>query len=291
MKILNDLKLQVYSYYDGIIALIPKLVAAIVVTAVFLSIAKWIRNRTTLYFKSRTTDTLLPSFISDLLQIVNILLGILIFLYVIGQIGIATSLLGAAGVSAFVIGFAFKDLGENFLAGVIMAFDRPFRVGDSVMTGAVEGSIVEMNLRETHIKTFDGKDVYVPNGQILKNPLYNYTIDGFLRRSFKIGLDHDSDIPKARLLIYDALASTPGILTDDKKPFSMLSEFGPQTATMTVHFWINTFDTSHSSLEVHSQAMTNVYQALVQHHYTIPADVIELKTYRDRPLSTNQSKA
>ena len=57
----------------------------------------------------------------------------------------------------------------------------------------------------THIKTFDGKDVYVPNGQILKNPLYNYTIDGFLRKEFVIGVDYGTDVDKARSIILNVL--------------------------------------------------------------------------------------
>lgn len=284
MEILNDLQNQVLSYYDSLIAIIPKLAIAILLTGLFLTIMGWVRRKVTAYLKDRADDTLLPNFISDIFKIVNIFIGSIIFLYVIGQIAIASSILGAAGVSAFVIGFAFRDLGENFLAGIIMAFDRPFRVGDTVKSQDVEGSIVEMNLRETHIKTFDGKDVYVPNGQILKNPLYNYTIDGFMRRSFTVGLDYDSDIERARKLIIEALAKTPGILTTTKKPFCMVSAFAASTVTITVQFWIDTFDKQNSSVEVHSQAMTNVLQILTDSSFNMPGDVIELKNYKDRPL-------
>jgi len=99
-----------------------------------------------------------------------------------------------------------------------MAFNRPFRLGDTVKTADVEGVIIEMSLRDTHIKTFDGKDVYVPNGQIIKNPLYNYTIDGFLRGSFTIGVDYNSDIEAARSIILSILKSTAGILQTTKPP-------------------------------------------------------------------------
>ena len=120
-------------------------------------------------------------------------------------VGAAAPLPQALVLTAIVIGFAFKDIGENFLAGVMMAFNRPFRIGDTIKSGDVEGKIVELSLRDTHIKTFDGKDVYVPNGQILKNPVYNYTIDGFLRHQFSIGIDYNSDIKKARDLIMNIL--------------------------------------------------------------------------------------
>jgi small-conductance mechanosensitive channel len=289
MEIITDLKNQVLSYYDSLIAIIPKLLVAIILTTVFLTIMGWIRRKVTKYLKSRADDTLLPSFMSDIFKIVNIFLGTILFLYVIGQIAVASSILGAAGVSAFVIGFAFRDLGENFLAGIIMAFDRPFRVGDTVKSQDVEGSIIEMNLRETHIKTFDGKDVYVPNGQILKNPLYNYTIDGFMRRSFTVGLDYGSDVERARKLILEALTGTPGVLTTTKKPFCMVSAFAASSITITVQFWINTFDRTYGSAEVHSQAMNNVLQILTDNAFNMPGDVIELKNYKDQPLQSSRS--
>jgi small-conductance mechanosensitive channel len=286
MEIITDLKNQILTYYDGIIAIIPKIFIAIVLTTIFLTVMGWIRRNLTKYLTGRADDTLLPHFISDIFKIVNIFLATIVFLYVIGQIAVASSILGAAGVSAFVIGFAFRDLGENFLTGIIMAFDRLFRVGDTVKSQEVEGSIIQMNLRETHIKTFDGKDVYVPNGQILKNPLYNYTIDGYMRRSFTIGLDYDSNIEQARKLILQALSDTTGVLTNSKKPFCMVSAFAASTVTMTVQFWIDTFDDTHSSLEVHSQAMNNVLQILTDHTFNMPGDVIELKNYKDQPLQS-----
>ena len=119
-------------------------------------------------------------------------------------------MLGAATISTFVIGFAFKDIAENFLAGVMLAFNRPFRLKDTIKTGNVEGNILEMHLsRYTH-KNFRRKDVYIPNAQIIKTPLYNYTIDGFLRQEFIIGIDYKSDIDLARNTIIDVLLKFKG---------------------------------------------------------------------------------
>ena len=80
-------------------------------------------------------------------------------------------MLAGAGISAFIIGFALKDIGENFLAGIILAFKRPFRVGDIVDINGLKGKVLTLNLRDTQIKTGDGKDVFIPNAVIIKNPL------------------------------------------------------------------------------------------------------------------------
>ncbi|HAZ24509.1 MAG TPA: mechanosensitive ion channel protein MscS, partial [Algoriphagus sp.] len=102
---------------------------------------------------------------------------------------LVSGLLAGAGITAFVIGFALKDIGENFLAGILLAFKRPFKVGDTVDINGIRGVVLNLNLRDTQIKTPDGKDVFIPNATIIKNPLVNFTIDGFLRYDFIVGLD------------------------------------------------------------------------------------------------------
>lgn len=286
MDIINDLKVQLLSYYDSIIAFLPKLAIAIVLLAIFFIVVRFARKKIIKFARSKADDQLLINFLDSIFSLINYLIGFLLFLYIIGQTGIASSILGAAGISAFVIGFAFKDIGENLLAGVMMAFNRPFRIGDTIKTADVEGSIVEMSLRDTHIKTFDGKDVYVPNGQILKNPLYNYTIDGFLRKQFVIGVDYGSDIKQIRQIILDTVEKVPGVLTKSKGPETILSNFSPSTIDITVQFWIDTFDTVHSSVEVQSQAMTAVLAALDNAGINMPGDVVELKNYRAEGLKT-----
>lgn len=286
MDIISDLKDQLLGYYDSIISLLPKLAIAVVILIIFSFVVRFLRKRTIKFARSKADDQLLINFLDSIFSLINFIIGFLLFLYIIGQTGIASSILGAAGVSAFVIGFAFKDIGENFLAGVIMAFNRPFRIGDTIKTADVEGSIVEMSLRDTHIKTFDGKDVYVPNGQILKNPLYNYTIDGYLRKQFTIGIDYGSDIKLIRSIILDTINKVPGVLTETKVPATILSDFAASTIDITVQFWINTLDKEHSSVEVRSQAMTNVLAALDAANVNMPGDVVELKNYRAEGLKT-----
>lgn len=167
-----------------------------------------------------------------------------------------------------------------------MAFNRPFRVGDTIKSAEVEGIIKEMSLRETHIKTFDGKDVFVPNGQIIKNPLYNYTIDGFLRGQFTIGIDYASDIEKIRSIILNEILNVPGILKEDKPPRTHLKSLNVSTVDIEVHYWIDTFNKNFSGLEIKSIAQTRVLKALEAAGVGMPADIVELKNYNNIPLST-----
>ncbi len=285
---LEDLMLQLESYYDSLVVLIPKLVIGAVLVTIFLFALRYLRRRVVKFAGLKADDQLLVGFIDNIFRTVNISLGVLLFLYVIGQAGLASSVLGAATLSSVVIGFAFKDIAENFLAGVIMAFNRPFRLGDTIMTGSVEGSIIEMSLRDTNVKTFDGKDVFVPNGQIIKNPLYNYTIDGFIRGNFTIGVDYDSDIEQTRKIILEVVENVPGVLNDTKPPRTHVKNLNTSTVDIEVHYWINTLNKKYSGLEIKSLAQSRVIMALKEYNIGMPANIVEIKNYESSPLKAAQ---
>ena len=276
MKIIDDLINQVVGYYDSFIVFLPKLILGLVISYLLYKILRGFTKRFVKFLTAKTDDKLLINFLDGLINTALILLSIFLFLYIIGQAGLASGILGAATISSVVIGFAFKDIAENFLAGVIMAFNRPFRKGDYVQTGSVEGSVVEMSIRETHLKTSDGKDVYVPNGQIIKNPLYNYTIDGFIRGSFTVGIAYESDVESVRKTILGVLKTVPGILLEGKIPRTHVTKLNTNTVDIEVHYWINTFDKRFSGLEVKSQAQAKTLVALNNDKVGMPATIIEL---------------
>ena len=290
MQILDDLQEQIATYYDNLVVLLPKLFIGLILMILFFVTSRFIRRRLARALRKKADDPLLIDFISNVMKGFNFIFGIMLFLYVIGLSGIVKTVLGAASVGGLVLGFAFKDIGENFLAGVIMAFNRPFRIGDTVETNGVTGSIVGLTLRETHLKTFDGKDVYIPNGQILKAPLFNFTIDGFLRKQFVIGVDYDSDLPRVRKLIVENLKDIGGIIQDERPPQTILTELGASTVNVTVQYWIDTFDKSHSGNEIQSMAMNAVVRGLEKEGINMPGDIIELKNYKDQSLSTGEKK-
>lgn len=238
---------------------------------------KQVRRRLVTYMRKKADDRILVDFTNSIFRVLNVLLLALLFMYIVGLGHIAGTIVGAAGLSAFVIGFALKDIGENFLSGVIMAFDRPFRLGDTIRTGSVEGVVSKLSLRDTHVKTFDGIDVYVPNSQIVKNPLYNYTIDGFIRYSFVVGVDYATDIEQARSIVLEAVRLTPGVLIETKPPRTHAKNLNTSTVDIECHFWIDTFDSTKSGLEIKSQALTRTVAALADAQINMPADIVEIK--------------
>ena len=204
---------------------------------------------------------------------------------VMGLGAIAGGLVAGAGLSAFIIGFAFKDIGENFLAGIILAFKRPFRVGDTIEIEKTIGNVVSLDLRTTQVKTFDGKDVFIPNSTLIKNHLINYTIDGFLRQDFLISVDYATDLSKAIHIILQTLDNVPGgILKGEKKPTVVVSSLDASSIALQVFYWLDTFDKSVSGLKVKTEAIQSCLRALEAENVYMPGNIYELKNYHQEKL-------
>ncbi|MEM9920631.1 MAG: mechanosensitive ion channel family protein [Bacteroidota bacterium] len=280
----QDIQTNIQTYYQSLIALLPKLLLAVLVFLILYAIANSVSRSLNKRLESQMDDPLLARFLSRIARIGIIIIAFLIFLKIIGLGAAAGSILAGAGVSAFVIGFAFKDIGENFLAGIMMAFNRPFRIGDVVELTGVTGKVITLNLRDTQIKTFDGKDVYIPNGNVLKNPVINYTIDGFIRNDFSIGLDYGSDILKAQKIILDVIKQEEGVLQGDKAPNVQLTSLGNSRMNMTAYYWFNTLNTNVSPGQIKTQLIQKCFQALDEQGYYIPKEVLEIKNYHDTQL-------
>jgi small conductance mechanosensitive channel len=280
-KFIEDLYSQILSYYGNLVDLLPKLFLGILVFIIFWFIARRAKRLAMKKLPHTIDDQLLANFLSQVVKITFMLIGILSFLQIIGLGKAASSLLAGAGIGAFIIGFAFKDIGENFLAGILMAFKRPFRIGDVVETGSITGVIKGLSLRETHIKTFDGKDVFYPNGMILKNPIINFTIDGFLRFDFITPLEYGANVTQAMQIIKEELPNVNGILVDDKAPSFNITSTEDNAIALTTYYWINISDKSISGLAVKNEAIERVFAKLQQAGFNIPTLVVELKKNGD----------
>lgn len=260
---LQDVLNQITLYFDGLAELAPKIIMAAIVLVTAWFIARIIRSVTDKKLKKSMEDPLLAEFLATMTRTVIFIIGISIAFKVLGLSGVTASILAGAGITAFIIGFTLRDIGENFLAGILMAFKRPFRVGDFVETGPIRGRVVALNIRDTQLKTPDGKDVYVPNANIIKNPLLNYTIDGFLRFDFVVNLPSGINYEAVMKEIEVAVESVEGVLKRRRKTEVYVSAIAPGRVDVNVRFWIDTFRTKATSDKVRSDVIIRV-QALIE---------------------------
>lgn len=185
--------------------------------------------------------------------------------------GAASGILAGAGVSAIILGFAFKDIGENFIAGFFLAFSRGFSIGDVIEVAGVKGRVNSINLRTTHLRTFDGRDVFMPNALLVKNPLSNYTRDGLLRYDFVVGLDYATNISDAVKLIMKTLDAEKRIEhQDDLKPFALLEQFSTSRINLRVSYWVNSYDFLGPIAFLQTDVMNKVIISLTDAGFSLP---------------------
>lgn len=285
--------LEFEQFKDSIVAHLPKIAVALLVLLIFYGLGKLMRRIAERRFKVRLKDNLVASFAGSVGKWAFYLMGLAIALYILGFGPMATSLLAGAGIGAIVIGFAFKDIAENFLAGVLLAINRPFSVNDIIEVDSFKGTVRTLNLRTTHVRMPDGRDVFIPNALMVKNVLTNYTKDGLMRQEFIVGLDTGADVRAARSLILKLLEDEPRVL-DVPKPNVLLENLGVSTADVKVFFWINVFQNSEepnpnlTAETVKSSVMRSVKDLLLANGFNLPSSIMELKNYDDKqPLYIN----
>ena len=199
-------------------------------------------------------------------------MGILLALGLLGLQGMAASLLATGGVVAIVLGFAFREVGENFLAGLFLTFSRPFEIGDLIKTGELMGTVRAIDLRHVHVRTFDACDAFVPSAQIFREPLYNYTRDGLRRPSFSIGVAYHDDPGRVLALLEDAVKTVPDI-TKDHAPFVTVKEFAAQFVEYEVFFWLDVTKSKRGFVAIVNDAKIRCWQALRDAGVTFSTDV------------------
>ena len=258
----SDIAVEITGYYDAFVVFFPKLLIAFIILFVAWLIGRLLRRFTNSKLKSQMDDPLLAEFLATMTRSVIIIIGLLIAFKTIGFGGITASILAGAGITAFIIGFALRDIGENFLAGIIMAFKRPFRVGDFVETGLTKGTVLALNLRDTQLKTPDGKDVYVPNANIIKNPLINYTIDGFLQFDFMVTLPAGIDRQIAMQAIKNEVETVAGVLKRRRRAEVFITAIAPGRVDIKVSYWVDTFKTRDTSEKIRSDVILRVEKLL-----------------------------
>ncbi|MCB9682858.1 MAG: mechanosensitive ion channel family protein [Alphaproteobacteria bacterium] len=253
------------------VALLPSAIGALCVLVVAWLVSR-VARATVLGILSRGRFTAVHrSFFGQITRWIVLLVGLAIALDVMGMGGIASGLLAGGSITAVVLGFAFREIGENLLAGVLLAFSRPFEVGDTVESGDFRGAVREISLRTTHVRTDDGRDVHIPNAQIVNQPLVNYTLDGLQRPSFEIGVDYGADLAAAVALLTQVVTDLPEVL-EAPAPRVVLNRFEGAWVVLTVAFWTDVKAAPTPMLGVRSLAMDACRRALRDHGYVLSND-------------------
>ncbi len=211
-------------------------------------------------------------FLQNLVTWVIATIGFLLALGLMGFTGVAASLLATGGVVAIVLGFAFREIGENFLAGFFLTFSRPFELDDLIKTGDLTGKVRSIELRYVHIRTFDACDVFVPSAQIFREPLYNYTQDGLRRPSFTVGVAYHDEPSQVIALLEQAIGKTDGVIRDPR-PYVRVKDFSAQYIEYEIFFFFDVKLCKRGYDDISNDVMINCWRALRDAGMTFSTDV------------------
>lgn len=281
-------------FYNNLIEQLPGIGFGLLIIILGVLIGMWVGNFARRRISAHTHDPLMSKFLGKVIRLLLTTIAIMLGLRAAGLGGIATGILTAAGASALVLGFAFKDIGENFISGIILAFNRPFNINDTVEIGSNFGKVKAMEFRYTKLKTFDGKDVYIPNSDVLTKPVTNYTEDGFYRWDFIIGIAYEDNISGAKKVVLDALRSEANVIEDEEhENFVIEDKLDTSTVNLKVFFWVDTKDFRRMALITKGNVVRAVKEALEDNGFYMPADIQEIKLYgkeNDFPFRISENK-
>lgn len=183
-------------------------------------------------------------------------------------------LLAGLGFFSVAVGFAFQDILENTLSGVLLLFRQPFESGDQIEVQDQAGTVEAITIRETRIKTFDGQLVVIPNRDVYKSVIRVQTHYADRRLIFVVGTAYENDAEEACDVIRSALASVDGVATDPS-PEALVSELGVSTVNIDARFW--TASRQHDTRLVLDKAIRAVKVALDEAAIEMPADIVALQ--------------
>jgi small-conductance mechanosensitive channel len=158
-------------------------------------------------------------------------------LYALNQLDVdLVPILGALGVAGIALAFAFQNILENFIAGILILMRRPIRIGEQVSLSGTEGTVTDIDLRTVVVRRVDGKLVFVPNAAVLSNPIVNLTREGIRRTTLDVGVAYHTDLDRAREVILQAVGSVEGVLADPP-PEAYVHTFGSSSIDVAVRYW------------------------------------------------------
>ncbi len=224
--------------------------------------------------RSKRVDALLRTFVCSVVSKCGWAILIVIAL---GRLGVDVGpLVASLGVTGVVLGFAFKESLGSLAAGLMIALNHPFKVGDYVTVAGVEGAVVELNMMATVLSTADNKKVTVPNNAVWGRAITNFSALGKRRVDVQVGVAYGTDLAKAREVALQALAKVPGVLADPAPAVAVASLEDSE-----VVFNVRPWSTCADYWAVHSAAQVAVMEAFEKAGFDIPFPQLDVHMKND----------
>jgi len=280
LQVLNDTA-------RGVVRLLPLIVVAIVVIAI-----SWMLARLTVYalrrrLMGRSISRLLREVMARAGGMIVMLIGLYLVLRIAGLTQLALTVVGGTGLIGLVLGIAFRDITENFLASLLLSVQQPFRDGDLVEVANVTGYVQRLTSRATVLMTPDGNQVQVPNSSVFKGTIRNFTSNPNRREDFIVGIGYEDSITFAQEVALKVLAEHPAVL-NEPEPLVLVENLGPSTVNLRVYFWLD--GGRHSWLKVKSSVIRHIKRAFQDSGISLPDESREVTFPHGVPVRMVESE-
>lgn len=264
---------QVREKFVRLLASLPLLLLALALVLLFAWLGRALaRHLHRLHWGSR--NPYLDGLLRQVVRLAMLVIGLLIALDLLGATALVGAVLGSAGVLGIMLGFAFRDLAENHLAGVMLSLRRPFEPGDHIVVDGHEGKVMSLNSRATVLMTLDGNHLRLPNAMVFKSVLLNYTRNPMRRLKFSLGIGTGEDLREARRLGAEALRSTPGVATEPE-PSATIQSVGESSVQMDFFAWLDQREVDF--LKTRSEAIRRVKLAIEEAGMDMPEPIYRVQ--------------
>lgn len=226
-------------WFEELVRILPNIILAAVILVLGFLAAKVVRKFSLRMISKMSHSVTLNNLFASVIYFIFI--GIVLFtaLSVLKLDKAVTSILAGAGILGLALAFAFQDIAANFISGIFISFRKPLQVGDIVKIKDYMGKVVEVNLRDTMLSTFEGQTVIIPNKDVFQNPIENYSYLKKRRFDLSIGVSYGEDLERVRQITLDAVKGIEEI-SETLETTLFFHEFGDSSINFTIRMWIDT---------------------------------------------------
>lgn len=263
-----DLGPSVQYLLDRAVEFIPNLIVAIIIFVATLFVAQLGAGMVRKALQRRRSNPEVTLLLARLTQWTILSFGVI---WALAQVKFdVTGFVAGLGIAGFTVGFALKDIAENFVAGILLLIQQPFSIGDSVQVKDYGGVVADIQIRSTTILTWDGLLVIIPNAAVYSNPITNYSKINKRRVTVTLGVDYKSDLPQVEDTLRAVVAGLVG-LKQEPAPLVVFNELGDPALKVTLYFWIDLGKTDY--LTALDAAVKGIKVAFEQEGIHIPSTV------------------
>ena len=258
---------------NNAIALLPVLTLAVVIFIALILLGRFLAHRT-LFWRRITPNAFIADLATTALQVLFLILALVVTLNLLGATALLSAVLGSAGVIGLAVGFAVRDTIENYIASIMLSLRQPFRPKDHVVINNNEGRVIRLTSRATILMTLDGNHLRIPNAEVFKATILNYTSNPERRFEFELGVDANDDPLAAIQTGLESLRTLEFVL-EEPPPLGVIKQVGDSNIVICYAAWINQRDADFGKSR--SLALAEVKRSLEATGFGLPEPIYRLR--------------